>query len=205
MKGLLLKDLYMTLKYCRTFLLMVAIFLGVSLFNHDMFFCVFSVVMAGFIAVSLFSYDDAEKWNAYSCTLPVTKAQLVSVKYIDALIVCILLLIPTTIVQATNMTASGISDPAGLISNMLIICAVGLLGPAILLPIFFHFGMQKGRMIYLIFLGLLTFLAVSFFSGKTVMSIDIGFFNSIWMMLLTIIVLYAASWLLSIKLFRYNV
>ncbi len=38
MKGLLLKDLYMSEKYCRAFLLIVVIFFGMSLMSGPSFF-----------------------------------------------------------------------------------------------------------------------------------------------------------------------
>ena len=63
MKGLLLKDFYMAAKYCRACLL------------------------CGMIPVNLLAYDERSRWLEYSGTLPYTKAQIVSGKYLVGIIV----------------------------------------------------------------------------------------------------------------------
>lgn len=87
MKGLLLKDFYMTAKYCRSFLLIVVVFLAVSFFGKDnVFFILYPVLISSMIPVTLMSYDEHDKWNVYSLTLPYTRGQLVSAKYLTGLI-----------------------------------------------------------------------------------------------------------------------
>lgn len=41
MKGLLLKDWYMMRKYCRSYLLIAAVFIAVSLYSNDNLFFIF--------------------------------------------------------------------------------------------------------------------------------------------------------------------
>ncbi|NMP37237.1 MAG: ABC-2 transporter permease [Clostridiales bacterium] len=87
MKGLLLKDFYMIGKYCRSFVLILTVFLVVSCFGNDnTFFIIYPVLIAGMIPVTLISYDEREKWHIYSETLPYTRAQFVSVKYLIGLL-----------------------------------------------------------------------------------------------------------------------
>ena len=86
MKGLLLKDFYMAAKYCRAFLLLVIVFLAVSIWgDENVFFVIYPVLIAGMIPVTLYSYDEREKWTLYSGTLPYTRTQFVSSKYLVGL------------------------------------------------------------------------------------------------------------------------
>ena len=86
MKGLLLKDLYMSVKYCRVFFLAVICFIAVSFFNDDMLFIVYPSLIAGIVPLSLISYEERDKWTQYSGTLPYTRAQIVTGKYLISLI-----------------------------------------------------------------------------------------------------------------------
>ena len=84
MKGLLLKDLYMSAKYCRAFIAIVIIFLAVSFWGDgNAFFIIYPVLLAGIIPTSLISYDERHKWDKYSGTLPYSRAQLVSAKSVS--------------------------------------------------------------------------------------------------------------------------
>ena len=83
MKGLLLKDFYLSWRYCRAFLVIVAVFLAVSFTGDDnIFFLIYPIMIASVIPMTLVSYDEHDKWTAYSGTLPYTKTQLVSTKYL---------------------------------------------------------------------------------------------------------------------------
>ena len=58
MKGLLLKDLYQLWKYCRTFLLIVVVFLGVSFVSpENLFFSLYPAMICGVLPMTLLSYD----------------------------------------------------------------------------------------------------------------------------------------------------
>ena len=86
MKGLLLKDLYMAAKYCRSILLVIVVFLSISFLGEDnLIFGFYPCLFCGMIPASLLSYDERSKWNVYCGTLPYTRAQFVSVKYLFGL------------------------------------------------------------------------------------------------------------------------
>ena len=64
MKGLLLKDLYMSKHYFKMYFMVVVIFLIVSgIGNDNMFFAIYPSMLAGIISVSLCAYDENSKWN----------------------------------------------------------------------------------------------------------------------------------------------
>ena len=54
MKGLLLKDWYMIQKYCRSYILITAVFIGISLENgENLFFTFYPCMLCGMIPVTL--------------------------------------------------------------------------------------------------------------------------------------------------------
>ena len=112
MSGLLKKDFYMACKYCRSYLLIVVVFLAVSLFGNDNAFMVFyPCLLAGMVPVNLLAYDENSKWHIYSGSLPCTRGQLVSVKYLVGLITQLSVLVLTGIIQAAaRMRPMGITD-----------------------------------------------------------------------------------------------
>ena len=64
MIGLLRKDLYMTAAYCRTFLLILAVFLCVGFVNEEnSFFVIYPMIIGMMLPVSILSYDERFKWN----------------------------------------------------------------------------------------------------------------------------------------------
>ena len=87
MKGLLLKDWYMMKKYCRSYVLIAVVFIALSLVSSgNMFFVFYPCLLCGIIPVNLLGYDERSRWMQYSGTLPYTKRQIVSAKYLIGLL-----------------------------------------------------------------------------------------------------------------------
>ncbi len=74
MKGLLLKDWYMILKYCRAFLVILVIFMGVSAVSESaLFFALYPMILVTMVPVTLMSYEEKSGWNIYCDTMPSTR------------------------------------------------------------------------------------------------------------------------------------
>lgn len=200
MKGLLLKDFYMIKKYCRAFVFMVLLFLGVSCIGgENVFFSVYPVLLASVIPVTLISYDEKERWNLYCATLPCSRSAIVSVKYLVGLLSGGVMLILSVLIQSLRMVYYGTFTLANfwmMLSSFLILM---LIGPTILLPVIFKFGVEKGRIVYYIINGVICALAV--FGAQIV-----GVLNTGRIPLLVsgvaVILLFAGSWLLSIAFYE---
>ena len=83
MKGLLLKDYYMLLKYCRPYALIVLIFGVCSLADGgNLFMLAYPAVLCGINSVSLVAYDEKSRWQQYCETMPYTRKQVVDSKYL---------------------------------------------------------------------------------------------------------------------------
>ena len=149
MKGLLLKDLYMSEKYCRVFLLIVVVFFGMSLMSGPGFFLLaYPCILVGLIPSSLVSYDEREKWDVYSGTLPCSRRQLVSCKYLVGLIGELPVICITTVLYALGLFRMGAFDPHAVLGMAAVFLLLGLIGPAATLPFMFRFGAEKGRIVY---------------------------------------------------------
>ena len=128
MKGLLLKDWYMVKKYCRAYLLIAIVFIAISFFSNDnMFFVFYPCLLCGMIPVNLLAYDERSHWMQYSGTLPYTKTQIVSGKYLIGLLAQLAVLAATGIAHGVKMYAAGnfvLGDFAVLMLLMLIVSTV---------------------------------------------------------------------------------
>lgn len=203
MKGLLLKDFYTVIKYCRAFILIILVFLIVSCFGNDsIVFIIYPLIFAGMIPVTLFSYDEREKWNITCETLPCTRAQYVSGKFLIGLSFEIAALILSAIAQAVRLSRTGVFNISEYFSLIGIMFVFGIIAPALVLPLFFHFGAEKGRIANFIVLGCLC-AGTTALMGLNNIKLDMTAFVLIAPILCaTAIVLFVLSWVLSVRLYN---
>ena len=211
MKGLLLKDLYMSEKYCRVFLLIVVVFFGMSLMSGPGFFLLaYPCILMGLIPASLISYDEREKWDVYSGTLPCSRRQLVSCKYLVGLIGELPVICITTVLYALGLFRMGAFDPRAVLGMAAVFLLLGLIGPAATLPFMFRFGAEKGRIAYFAVIILLCGVSAAFGSiqgsgvgenaltaGNVMPQAGVSFFLAVLAVLF-----YAVSWRLSIAFYK---
>lgn len=206
MKGLLLKDLYMTAKYCRTYLLIGIVFIAVSFAGMDsqnIFFVFYPCLLCGMIPVNLLAYDERSRWMEYSGTLPYSKAQIVSGKYLVGILVQGAMLLAVGIAQAVRMKLAGTFQLGEFALFMALIFAMATVTSSISLPFMFRWGVEKGRIAYYAMIGFVCaagYLGSVFFTEST--SLAMG--RSALMAILCLVGtgIYAASWLTSIALYQ---
>ena len=207
MKGLLIKDLYMTMKYCRSYLLMAAVFIAMSFWgNGSLFFLMYPCLLAGMIPMSLLAYDERSHWTQYSETLPYTKSQLVSCKYLTGLAVQFGVMILCGAGYAVREGMQGtfrMPEFAILVLTMFMVSAVA---PSIGLPLAFKLGVEKGRIGYIIMIGVicaLSIVATGMFEdgiSPEVLSSDASLIMPV--ICIAVIGLYCLSWRLSIVFYK---
>lgn len=154
MKGLMWKELYLSAGYCRAFLVIVVVFLAVSfLGENNLFFLLYPILIAGILPVSLAAYDERDKWTQYSGTLPCSRAQLVSAKYLIGLLFAAAALTVSIAATAVRMAVQGGVrwEQLGIICAVL--CMLGLIGPSLILPFVFRYGSEKGRIAFYVLVG----------------------------------------------------
>ena len=204
MKGLLLKDWYMMKKYCRAYLLITVVFIAVSLFSNDnMFFVFYPCLLCGMIPVNLLGYDERSRWMQYSGTLPYTKTQIVSGKYLIGLLSQITILVATGVAQAAKMLIAHNFELGDFAVLMLLMLIVSTLTSSICLPFVFKLGVEKGRTAYYVMIGFVcgaSVLASSILRGQLVSEIQPNLILAL--VAVAGIGIYILSWYLSIVFFK---
>ncbi len=204
MKGLILKDAYMMAKYCRSYLLILILFTVVGAFNREnMFFILYPSLIASMLPVTLLSYDERSKWDIYSATLPCSKKQIVSGKYIIGIVVHFIAVVSTILAQIISMVIKKDFSGEHILILACILIALPAISTAITLPIMFRFGTEKGRLVYFFMIGLFSAIAmiVTFLYTKD-MGTEIRFVPTFTVLCAAAIALYALSWHLSIKFYE---
>ncbi len=204
MKGLLHTEIYfMAQNHRHSLFLAVVLFAAFFLDQENPFFLYMICILAMQIPLSSLSYDELDKWNLYSQTLPYTKGQYVSEKYVLGLL---LALVITAVLGTVILFLMEFPGTAKLL--MLTGMLVGSLIPsALILPLAFRFGTSKARVIYIIPMGIL--LGVigigTSQAGSLAMTIkeggvDPSAFLTMFCVLIAALsgVVYAVSWMLSI-------
>ena len=196
MKGLLLKDYYMTVKYCRMLILMVLIFAAVSAVSNSIFLISYPFIIAGVLPVSLYAYDEKSGWCSYADAMPYSRAQQVSAKYISALVfICLVMLICTVGKAITG--DSFIED----FSLLVMLCGTGLLSAASLLPFVLKFGSEKGRWAYYAVIIIACVIAAAVFDTGSAVALELTG-TAAACILAGCVLLFGLSWLLSIKIYE---
>lgn len=204
MKGLLLKDWYMIKSYCRSYLFIAAAFIVISLISREnMFLTFYPALLCGMIPVTMLGYDERSHWLQYSCTMPCTKKQIVTAKYLIGMFLELAVLIIIAVTQSTAMIISGSFDIAYIAVLLLMILFVSSLASSIVLPFSFKLGVEKGRLAYYVMIGVVCsfgVLASNLFNGQ----FDIELKPGLFFILLAAagIGLNVLSWYLSVIFFE---
>ena len=169
MKGLLLKDWYMMKMYCKSYHFIAVVFVALSLVsNGNMFFVFYPCLLCGMIPVNLLGYDERNRWMQYSGTMPYTKAQIVSGKYVIGLLAQLTILLIMGVAQAVKMIIVDNFVLGEFVVLVLLMLIVSTLTSSIPLPFIFKLGVEKGRTAYYVMIGFVcgaSVLASSLFRG----------------------------------------
>ena len=195
MKGLIIKDLYLAKKYCRSLALFVVIFSLMQFMNSEnILFVLMPVMVGGILPVTLIAYDEQAKWTEFAGTLPCTKSEYVEGKYVIGLMGFTATALITLIVHIICAGTANVGAFVGIIG------LIGLIPASILLPLVFRLGVNKGRIFYYIILGGFAGLigVKAGIDGGSGIS-DLG---GTWLFLPAALIVYALSCLLSVRLYN---
>ncbi len=199
MKGLLLKDFYLMAGYCKSFLLVSAVFIGLFVVEpSNFFFLLMLCILLGMLPTTLLSYDEREHWNVYSQVFPITRAQHVSVKYLIGLLCGVLVALVVAAICLIRFGAEAMFPLLG------ISLSCSLIPAALILPLAFRFGTEKARYSYFIFMGIMAFGGAFLMSeGGPKQGDPLLPMNWIFPILCAGgAALYGLSWLLSIRIYQ---
>ena len=204
MKGLLLKDWYMMKKYCRYYLFVSIGFIILSMMSSgNMFFIFYPCLLCGMIPVNLLGYDERSRWTEYVGTLPYTKTQIVSVKYLTGLFTQIAVLIVICIAQGVKMGIEGNFVLKEFLVLMMLLLIMTSVASSLTLPFVFKYGVEKGRGAYYVMIGVAcagSIIATTIF--KDSMQNEIQLNAVLPVACLAGIGIYVLSWYLSIVFYE---
>lgn len=201
MIGLLRKDLYMAWAYSKTFLLILVVFVAVGLTGEDnSFFILYPMIIGMMLPVSLISYDERFKWHLACDAMPVSRAKVVTSKYVLTLLTVLVVFASIMLAQWFRLSRLGALERLWALPGILL--PMGLLGPAILMPVIFRLGVEKGRIFYFVLVGVVCAAAVVFGSGQNPVNPTAGIALPGWILVLVSLAIFLLSWPLSIALYK---
>ncbi len=204
MKGLLLKDFYVTMQSCKMYFIVVFMFVLMSFllngsFSDGYMFLMLPVIMFGALPISLLGFDEKFKWTKYSKALPYSPAQIVSAKYLFGFIFQVLMALVVLLALMIRVEIIGgetLSQSAGVLGRVF---TLSLIIPAVGLPFCFKFGTERGRVIYM---GLVFGAGLAFSVSFDKLAGIISSKNFVLIMIAAVAALYVLSLLLSIALYK---
>lgn len=206
MKGLLLKELIMLKKGAATLLIFLGCFglIGPS-GNPTML-----LMIPLFSAILLYghiNYDEQSKWQQYSIALPYGRKMIVSAKYaamaIGAVVSTVLVVLLYGVTVAIGKAEFSLKD---LVGYLVLSLAIGIVYPSFFLPLAYKFNSEKGRTIMLFLNGASGAIAVFLLSaidGTGILAKLSNYTNILpYIAIAAVLVLFALSWLISIKIYE---
>ena len=199
MKGLFYKEARCLWQYGKSYILLVAVFFGLAMINSDgqggyLLWLLYPVFFLGSLPASLLSAEATDGWLVYCEALPLTRRQIVTVKYatsaaLTAMITVLVLLVAAICGQAEMLRDSEL---------MPLLPLAGTLAPSLMFPAMFRFGATKGRAVYVtVVIAMAVACAALMVTGDTT--------ERAWPLPLTLgiaLAVFAASWALSVRWFE---
>ncbi len=199
MKGLIYKDVLLCFKNMRALFLLNIVYLVCGVFGEAaQFFLLFTCVMIGVQPMSLQSLDESYGWPRFAAALPVTRAQVVSARYLVSIFYMVLNWGVCVLALLIGHSINGLPLQIGAFLSLAVPLSMSV--PMLSLPILFRFGAQRGRLIYIVCISLVCGVmgAVGGVAGNLSNVPHIGLY---WAPLIGA-ALYALSWQLSIWLYK---
>lgn len=156
MKGLLLKDYFTLLKQLRFYLIFLLIFTIIPNMNLSSI----AIVYAAMLPITVIAYDERSKWDQLAAMMPYSKRELVFSKYLLGYIGVALFSIITLVLQVAVglIGKNGFSTEQGM--TIFVTAAAALVLLAINLPFMFWLGVERGRVVFMIIIGVTVFLGM---------------------------------------------
>ena len=214
MKGLLLKDWYTARKYCRFHFGLIAFMSVLSVFvDTGMMYMMYPLLFAAVIPSYILSVDEKFEWHRYGLTLPVSRRDMVTVKYIDALVsVSVTVVFITVLWLARFIIARNGSGAGPLLRMSAVLFCGGLLFPTLMLPAMMRFGVEKGRIIMIaaiVVAMLLVGLGISLSNAAPdgmemtyMMDLAVRAGWRVPLLVIVMLALFGVSWFLAVRMFE---
>jgi len=152
MKALLIKEFLATWNQGRFMMLIALIYCIMAVTGSGYFFAGFSVIFMSMLPITVMGWDEKSKWDNYALTMPYSRKDMVLSKYVFSIVcafVAIIVYLIATIVKW--YFAKQPFEFGSLINETLLMLSAGLFFSAVNFPIMFKFGVDKGRLWFILF------------------------------------------------------
>lgn len=204
MLGLIKKDLLMIKGNLRQAILFLVVFIILALQENNII-VILPVFVSMMIFMTTFSYDEYNKWEAYAISLPVSRKNIVKAKYFASIILWAIALLVTaviTVVMGIFEQNINYSEMIGMILGC--VFSIVLL-EALMFPLIFKFGVEKGRIGVFIGVFVIAALLGFIFTGIDLENANgfIEFFNNYYYILIPLVavILMVISYFVSKKIY----
>ena len=145
MKGLLIKDFINLRQQLKIYIIIIILWFFISLWNGQPgFFSGIMVMFAVMIPMTAVAYDDSCGWNVFAVTSPLSRKKIILSKY---LIMLISIVVSAVIACAGSMVLGESLEESIFLSAVLF--PFGIIMGAVLMPVIFKFGVEKGRFAFI--------------------------------------------------------
>lgn len=151
MKALLIKEWLVIWKQGKFMILLALIYTIMAVTGSGYFFVGFSVIFLSMLPITVMGFDEKSKWDHYAVTMPYSRKEIVLSKYIFSIacaFTAILVYIIATIVKW--YVEKQPFDFGSFINQTILMLSAGLFFSTVNLPIMFKFGVDKGRMWFIL-------------------------------------------------------
>ena len=114
-------------------------------FQENNIIVIVPVFVSMIVFITTFSYDEYNKWDAYAISLPVSRKNIVKAKYVASIILWVIALLVTVVITGImGLFEQNINYFE--MFGMILGCVFSIvLLEAIMFPLIFKFGVEKGR------------------------------------------------------------
>lgn len=156
MKGLLIKD-WKLMKNQKQFFLLIFIISLVLLNSNSYFVVMYMTMLCAFFTISTISYDEYDNGGAYLFTLPFTRKLYVREKYaLGGLLAVIPWAVTSLLVFLYSSFTHRVESTAEWWAVVSVYLVLVLLMEAVMLPIYLKYGNEKGRIVMIVTMAVLS-------------------------------------------------
>lgn len=198
MKGLLIKDWQTLLKQMKFMLVIVVVLACVP----GTYMAAFALFYAAMLPITALAYDERAKWDELAAMMPYTIKAIVGSKYVLGLTLVLPVLALSILSRLVVYSASITSES---IMALLIIVGLSLILMAINLPFMFRFGVENGRLIYIVLTCVFIIAGVNFADklADMVSGFETAMVATVPLLLLAAAVIaLLLSYLISVRVYR---
>lgn len=202
MKGLIIKDLLNLKKYSKS---VVGIFLFLTVYSimlkDTLFLTVMIPLYFTMMIITSFTCDDMTKWDSYALSMPITRKEMVSSKYLLALILQVIgtgISIVITIIISSILVDMIERDQIKILAAII---GIVILFVSILLPLIYKFGVEKSRIIILAVYSIPMVLVVLLGKAGLTPPTEEQIMSVIYLFPIILILAIAASFMISCKIY----